>query len=300
MSFGASLMAGHTNRLRRRIPRELPRSLRPTPSLLRSRKMFRAVGVCMALVSIGACVLLITSQEGRVAPSASIRRLHMQRAVAALFTGIPQHGVILGQPTAPVTLQVFLDLEDWDSTRWLDFMLPPILEKFVRTNVVRLEFRSFKTDTLNGAPFYAQQVAALAAGSQNLLWNYVTTFMNEQGREFTNYVTEEFIASIAEQVPGLNFAEWEQARTVRMVKIVLADIRTARKAGLHVTPSFRVGLTGGKMSKFIGRHFTIYHKFIVRKRSSGERYVAGISPLAQHPVSLIDAVDLKKAVKKLI
>ena len=139
-----------------------------------------------------------------------------------MFAGIPQHGAILGQSTAPVTLQLFLDLEDYgDGTRWVDVMLQPIVEKFVRTNVVRLEFHSFKSDTLNRRPFYVQQVAALAAGTQNLLWNYVATFMNEQGREFTNYVTEEFVTGIAKQIPGLNLAEWEESHHKRKNEIKL-------------------------------------------------------------------------------
>jgi hypothetical protein len=221
--------------------------------------------------------------------------------VAALFAGIPQHELILGQPTAPVTLQLFVDLEDHgDGTRWLDVMLPPILEKFVRTNVVRLEFHSFKSDTLNRRPFYVQQVAALAAGAQNLLWNYAATFMNEQGREFTNYVTEKFVTGIAEQVPGLNFAEWEQSRTLAMAKRVEADLINARRVGFHDSPSFRIGLTGGKMKNLVGRHLETTHKYIVRTTPSGERYIAGESSKWQHPVSLIDTIDVKKAVEALI
>lgn len=179
-------------------------------------------------------------------------------------------------------------------------MLPPILEQFVRPNVVRLEFHSFKSDTLNRRPFYVQQVAALAAGAQNLLWDYAATFMNEQGKEFTNYATEEFVTGIAKQIPGLNPAEWEQSRTISMAKIIEADIINARKVGFHDSPSFRIGLTGGKMKNFVGRNLETYHKYIVRKTPSGERYIAGISSEWQHPVSLIDATDLKKAVEELI
>jgi hypothetical protein len=221
--------------------------------------------------------------------------------VAALFAGIPQHGVILGEPTAPVTLQVFVDLEDHgDGTRWLDVMLPPILKQFVRTNIVRLEFHSFKSDTLNRRPFYLQQVAALAAGAQNLLWNYVATFMNEQGAEFTNYVTKEFVTGIAEQIPGLNLAEWEQSHTLTAARIVEADLLTAHNVGFHDSPSFRIGLTGGRMKNFVGRYFETSHKYVVRTTPDGERYIAGVSSEWQHPVSLIEASDLEKAVNELI
>lgn len=243
--------------------------------------------------------LLVVGGRGHVAPSAGAEILRVQKKVAALFAGIPQHGVVLGQPTAPVTLQVFVDLEDVDGTRWFDEMLPPILERFVRTNVVRLEFHQFKTNTLNRKPFLVQQVAALAAGAQNMLWNYAATFFDEQGTMFTNYVTEKFLIGIAEHIPRLNLAEWEKSRTVRMARIVAADINTARRVGFHDTPAFRIGLTGGRMKNFMGRNVEVLHKYVVHTTSSGERYIAGTSSELQHPLSLVDTVDLKKVVEEL-
>lgn len=217
-----------------------------------------------------------------------------------MFAGIPQHGASLGRPTAPVTLQVFVDLEDHnDGTHWFDEMLPPILEKFVRTNRLRLEFRSFKTDTLNPLPFMMQQTAAMAAGSQNLLWNYADTFMNEQGPEFTDYVNEVLLRSIARQVPGLNLAEWERSRTPAVQKLVIADDSAAREAGFYATPAFRIGRTGGKMRNFSGSVIHTYHKYVVHTKPSGERYIAGQSSEWQHPVSLVDAADVKKAIEEL-
>lgn len=272
------------------------------PPRWQSRRGLRSVGVFAAAALTVMLVLPLTSQRDRVASSASAERLLVRRQVAALFAGIPQHGVVLGQLAAPVTLQVFIDLEDHgDGTRWLDFMLPHILEAFGRTNFVRLEFHSFKTDTLNRQLFYVQQIASLAAGAQNLLWNYVTTFMHEQGREFTNYVTEEFVAGIAEQLPGLNLAEWEQSRTFAMAKRVETDLITAHKAGFHGTPAFRIGLTGGEMKNVVGRNVEIPHPQIYRSHNIIWRTLPSWrkSRMAA-PVSLIDAIGLKKAVEQLI
>lgn len=262
----------------------------------------RTVGVCIVAMLIAMVVLHAVSQQGRAAASARVQRQEVKKKVEAMLAGIPQHGVILGQPTAPVTLQVFLDLEDHgDGTRWIDEMLPVIIEQFVRSNIVRLEFHSFKTDTLNRHPFFIQQVAALAAGSQNLLWNYVATFMNEQGREFTNYVNEKFVTGIAKQIAGLNLSEWQQqSHTTVLPNLVVGDNNTAIKVGFHDSPSFRIGLTGGQMKNFVGRHSEVYHKYIVRTKPSGERYIAGVSPELQHPVSLVEAYDVKRAVEKLI
>jgi hypothetical protein len=200
-----------------------------------------------------------------------------------------------------VTLEVFVDLEDYgDATSWFDLDLPVILERFVRPGIVRLEFHSFKTDTLNGGPFVTQQTAALAAGVQDRLWDYVATFLGEQGKEFTNYVNEAFVTGIAKQVPGLNIAEWDRSRTAAMSGIVMADNYDARyRFGFYATPAFRIGLTGGRMKDFSGSTVVEIHKYIVRRKPSGERYIAGISPGWQHPVSLINAGDLEKAVREL-
>jgi protein-disulfide isomerase len=284
----------------RRLSRQR-RSLLPTSASQLSVRVHGAVGLCFIVAVIVALLVLVLGFRVRVDPSSGDARLQLQRNVAALFAGIPQHGVVLGHSTAPVTLQVFVDLEDHgDGTYWFDEMLPPILEKFVRTNLVRLEFLSFKTDTLNSIPFMMQQTSAMAAGSQDLLWNYAATFMNEQGTEFTNYVTEEFLRGIAKQISGLELVEWERSRTATMEKLVVADDSAAREAGFYDTPAFRIGRTGGKMRDLPGSTVEDYHKYIVRTRPSGERYIAGISPEWQHPVSLVDAADVKKAVEELI
>lgn len=244
--------------------------------------------------------LAVSRGGGHEAPSKAAERLLIQRHVAALFAGIPQHGVVLGQPTAPVTLQVFIDLEDHQARYWINVLLPTILEKFVRTNLVRIEFHSYKSDTLNRIPFYRQQVAALAAGKQNLLWDYVATFLNAQGTAFTNYATPEFDKHIAERISGLNLFEWERAPTIAMVESVETDLMVARKARFYVSPSFRIGLTSGPMRDLFGSVVFRFPKYIVRTTTSGERYIAGVSSQWQHPTVLVNAGDLQRAVNELI
>jgi protein-disulfide isomerase len=261
----------------------------------------RAVGVCVVVALTAALILHATSQRRNAAPSAHIETRRVQKQVATLFAGIPQHGVVLGKATAPVTMQVFVDLEDHgDGTRWFDTMLPAIIEKFVRPGVLRLEFRSFKTDTLNAMPFIMQQTSAMAAGSQDLLWNYADTFVNEQGREFTNYATERFLRGIAKQVPGLKLAAWERSRNAPMERNVVSDDSNAHADGFHDTPAFQIGRTGGKMRNLWGSTIEDPHKYIVHTKPSGERYVAGVSSELQHPVSLVDAADVRKAIGELL
>jgi hypothetical protein len=132
--------------------------------------------------------------------------------VSALLAGIPQNGRTLEYPTAPMTLQVFADLEDNDNQRWFLLLLPAIIHRFVRAGILKIEYRSFKTNTINPETFVKQQTVAVAAGAQHKLWNFIYTFYYEQGTEYTPYATESYIDNIASQVSGLNIALWHQDR----------------------------------------------------------------------------------------
>lgn len=209
----------------------------------------------------------------------------VDREVAALLAGIPQQGDALGQPKAPVTLRVYTDLECLTARGWVLELLPAIIRRFVRSGEMRIEFRSFKTDTHNPSTFLNQQTAAIAAGAQDRLWNFVETFYYEQGTEYTPYATERYIDGIAGQVPGLRPAQWHSYReSGRLAEQVVADDRQVRELGFHDTPAFMIGRTGGQMKKLTGRHIVLQFPGFGRMHNS---------------VSLIDTQDLQKAIEAL-
>ncbi len=94
-----------------------------------------------------------------------------------------------------------------------------------------------ETATREKETFQTQQIAALAAGKQNLMWNFVELFYHEQGEEDSGYVTESYLQGLAAQVPGLNLSQWsENAQRSR-----LRQPGTRRRAGrqpewLHGNP----------------------------------------------------------------
>jgi hypothetical protein len=183
----------------------------------------------------------------------------IDRKIARLLAGIPQQGRTLGWSLAPVTLQVFADLQDVDSRRWVLAFLPRIIKEFVRFGILKIEYRSFKTNTLDPKTFVKQQTAAIAAGAQNKLWNYIETFYHEQGREYTPYVTENYIDDIASQIPGLNLARWHHDRNDgRRTEQAVADDQTGRADGIHTTPSYRLGRTGDRLKNLTGSQAIIF------------------------------------------
>jgi protein-disulfide isomerase len=209
----------------------------------------------LALVPVVAIVaiLAIVAALG-FGSSNSASKEQVKQEVTELLDEVPQSGTALGSPQAPVTLWVYGDLECPTVKLFVENYLPSLIEGWVRTGAVQLEYRSLETDTSDEAVFFKQEIAALAAGRQDKLWNYVLTFVREQGEPRTNYVTDAFIGDIASQVPGLDTAKWRRDRTDALLsKRVALGVYSGHSGGLSSTPSFQVGFTEGKVDRRAGR-----------------------------------------------
>ncbi len=250
------------------------RGVRPPRRTLWLRTGLTAALVLAAVV-VGSVLLISPNSSG------AGQDARFDHEVSALLAGIPQEGRTLGAPAAPVTLQLFADLEDDDSQRWVLTLLPAIIDEFVRPGILKIEYRSYKTNTIHPETFVKQQAAAIAAGAQDKLWNFVNTFYYEQGREYTPYVTESYIDNIASQVPGLNIALWHKDRNDgRRTEQVVADDQQARAEGIHVTPAYRLGRTGGPLKNFMGSESFVFAK-------------------QHHPTTFASAEDIANAIKEI-
>jgi protein-disulfide isomerase len=230
---------------------------------------------------VGALLAIAVLATVLVAGTSSSRDDRLDREVGALLAGIPQEGQTLGAPFAPVTLQVFAELEDPSSQGWFFRYLPAIIGELVDTDRLRIEYRSFKTNTIASEAFVKQQAAALAAGEQDKLWNYAYTFYGEQGKVRTPYVTEGYLENIARQVPALNIGQWDRDRNAdpRIEQVVEED-QQGRAEGIHVTPAYRIGPTGGILKDFTGSTSHVY---------SGQT----------HPTTWASAEDIAKAIDRI-
>jgi protein-disulfide isomerase len=265
---------------RKRVPARASRKsqnakqTKATPKNALSRGLWVAAVLTVAIISAALIVGRHNSDQAEIQPQ-------IDRTVSALFAGIPQEGATLGTRTAPVTMEVFIDLKDPTSRWWFREDLPAIVTAYVRTGALELRYHAFKRNTYRPAVFVREQTAALAAGAQDKLWNYIDTFFYEQGKELTDYVTESYLDSIARQTPGLNIARWHADRhTDRREEQTTAEDQVARAIGLHVTPAFRIGKTGAHMTIFTGRTTIQY-------------------PEQKHPIALIEAPDVANAIELL-
>jgi protein-disulfide isomerase len=214
---------------------------------LRQRRLRWLAGVLVVVVSAILAVLIATGQgtrQGKVSPQ-SVQARAVAASVTTLLAGIPQHGEVLGRPSAPVTLQYFGDLECPVCRSFATQALPSLIHRWVRGGELKIEYRSLQTATREPEVFASQQIAALAAGRQQRMWNFLETFYAEQGEEDSGYVTESFIRAIAAQVPGLDLARWSGARAeAGLAQILAVDAQAAVKDRLGGTPAFLIGRGG--------------------------------------------------------
>ena len=219
------------------------------------RTRLTQLGIVVAVVVVAIVVVLIATGGGgsksRAPGAAKPRTNTVTDEVSALRRRHPpERQRRSASPTAPVTLQYFGDLECPICKEFTLGALPSIIQKWVRTGKLQIEYHSLETATREPEVFKTQQVAALAAGKQNKMWYFIETFYHEQGEEDSGYVTENYLQGIASQVPGLNLAQWTSDRSnPELANEVATDAQAANNAGFTGTPSFLIGKTGGAMSK---------------------------------------------------
>jgi len=128
-----------------------------------------------------------------------------------LFGGVPQEGDRLGSDDAPVTIQVFNDLQC--SSCRDDFLrtIPGLMENYVRSGDVKLLYRHYSNaETAQELGFYGAEAAA----EQGYGWQYLYLFFRsqEEAKRFrTPKLFEGFESSVAGGVEELEIEEWNQA-----------------------------------------------------------------------------------------
>jgi protein-disulfide isomerase len=162
----------------------------------------------------------------------------------ALFRGVPQDGISLGSPQAPVTLVEYADLQCPYCAQWARDAFPTIVEQYVRAGRVRVVFR--------GLAFIGPQSdtalrAALAAGEQDRLWDVVHGLFVRQGAENAGWVSDSLLRSFGGT--GLDAQLMLASTHSPWVERQLTDARqAAERVGVQGTPFFQAGRTGGALT----------------------------------------------------
>ncbi len=210
-------------------------------SAVRRTRIFQ-LGGALAVAIVVVVVIVIATSGGGGSKDKGIQTGTAARATVArassLLTGVPQSGITLGKATAPVTMTYYGDLECPVCQDFTLNTLPQVITNDVRTGRMKIQYRSLETATQDPTTFQTQQVAALAAGRQNHMWDYVELFYHEQGAEGTGYVTESYLRRLASQVPRLALPTWQADRNdAAFVRQVDSDRKSAIALGVSATPT---------------------------------------------------------------
>jgi protein-disulfide isomerase len=208
----------------------------------RKRRLTRlAAAVGVAAIVVVAAIVLSSSGGGKKGLATGTQASSNVAAVSSLLKGLPQSGNALGAAKAPVTMDYYGDLQCPVCREFSLGALPTVISNYVRPGKLRIRYRSLQTATPDQATFVQQQVAALAAGRQKRLWQYIELFYREQGQEGSGYVNDTYLQGLARQVPGLDVSAWSSARSDTALRSeVQSDATAANTVGATGTPTLIV------------------------------------------------------------
>jgi protein-disulfide isomerase len=163
------------------------------------------------------------------------------------FAGIPQHGLVLGSPKAPVTMVEYVDLQCPGCRTFETNVLPSIVPSLVRSGKLKIEARPI---AIIGPDSLPARNAAIAVAGQNRAFNFMQIIYANQGTENTGWLNQAFIEKAAASVPGMNVRAVLDSQSSSAVKNLGARIDGQATADqVAGTPTLFLGKTGSKLSE---------------------------------------------------
>jgi protein-disulfide isomerase len=198
--------------------------------------------IVAALVVVGVLVGLSLA-GGDDDDGASPESLQGVQEVQRELQGIPQDGIVLGRPDAPVTIVEFADISCPACASFATTTLPTVIDRWVRPGDAKLEFRPIafiNTSSERGA------LGALAAGRQDTLWQFVEVAYRNQGPEDEDWFTEDLMTTTVERL-GMDVDQWRSDFEGDAVVSEFFEHETAAsEGGVRLTPTFQLSGPGGE------------------------------------------------------
>ena len=200
--------------------------------------------VVLLVVAVVAAVKLTGGSSGANNPPAGVA-LPGAGDVQRLLKGIPQTGNVLGDPSAPVTLVEYVDLQCPYCQQFETQVMPNVIDRYVRTGKLKVELRVL---AFIGPDSQRGQFAAIAAAEQGREFNFAQLLYANQAGENTGWLSDEMVTSAANSIPGLDTeklladagASGVKTTAQRYVSQATADKVTG-------TPTLLVGHTGSTL-----------------------------------------------------
>jgi protein-disulfide isomerase len=206
----------------------------------RRRRLIR-LGAVLGAAALVVAVLVAVSTSGsgtKTAAPAATASVTGARESSAMLSGIPQNGIVLGDPKAPVRVVEFADLQCPFCAAYALNTMPRLVQDYVRPGKVRMEFRTL---AFIGPDSVRAARVAQAAAQQDKLWNFVDLAYFNQGKENSGWATDALLKRLA-TAAGVDANGAFAARDGAAVTAALKSAQTlATSSGVQSTPTFLVG-----------------------------------------------------------
>jgi protein-disulfide isomerase len=160
-----------------------------------------ALGIAAAV--IGYAIVEIATKE----PGREVVRVDGIGYTQQLFGGVPQEGERLGSADAPVSIQVFADMQCGSCREEFLATIPALAEDYARPGDVKLLMRHY---SVARNPIELGFFGAEAAAEQNYGWQYTYLFFRNQDEAERFGVGEELMDSLAGSIENLDIPRWEK------------------------------------------------------------------------------------------
>jgi protein-disulfide isomerase len=203
----------------------------------RRRRRLWQLGASLGLAVVVVGIAVAVSSGGGSTPQRSPSQ------AAALFSGIPEHNGVLGDPKAPLTVTEFVDLQCPICAEASRTTLPSLIDDYVKTGKVKLQARTLQF--IGPDSIRAARVAA-GAEQQGRLWPFLEAFYAAQKTENSGYVTDDFLRSVA-SAAGVDADKALAYADANASQNPLTEANAdASKVGVNATPTFTVARGSGK------------------------------------------------------
>jgi protein-disulfide isomerase len=159
--------------------------------------------MALALFALGYAIVEIATKK----PGRALVQVSGIDESQEIFGGVPQEGDRLGSSDAPVTIQLFADMQCGSCRQ--DFLgtVPTLVTEYARPGEVKFLLRHY---SVAENPLELGFFGAEAAAQQGYGWQYTYLFFRNQGEAERFGIDEDFMASLAGSIGELDVPEWHQ------------------------------------------------------------------------------------------
>jgi protein-disulfide isomerase len=208
--------------------------------------LIAALGIAGLVAAVA--LVFVLGGNGSGSSSTTATTLPDADVIAQQFAGIPQHGNVLGKPSAPATMVEYIDLQCPVCRAFETDVMPAVFQRYVRTGKLKVVARPVAIIG-SGVDSQRGRLGMIAAEQQNRAFNFAQILYFNQGPEDGGWLDDAMVASAAKSIPGVNVQELVAAtKTSAVADRAKTYDSQAQADGLSGTPTVLIGKSGGKLT----------------------------------------------------